>query len=308
MTGVQTCALPIYRAALISYWKKGYPDPIAAIKNISQRIQLLHNNVLYHSSSEQEEMKKLLCGFHIRYGDIVRKQHFGKSAVEHFKKAIILAHEEGYTELEASAFHMYGAYLFDKGDFKNASRQFNASLNLKASPSVSGCTLALNGFSQACIAASTDDIAGALKYIDTAEKRLDCKFEPSDETSQVVLTPEGFYLFKARTLVASPLKKLRASDAAEESITEALKLMSPNTRTDQNKRHVAHRQLESNIVLSQIWLDRDYYPIATSLAQDALKIGEELGSSTYLSFVDRIYTGLQSSRYGSDMEVAKLGI
>jgi hypothetical protein len=113
---------------------------------------------------------------------------------------------------------------------------------------------------------------------------------------------------QARALVASPAKNLRASDTAEESITEALKLMSPDVRTDRNKRHVAHRQLESDIVLSQIWFDRDYYPIATSLAQDALTIGAELGSSIYVPFVDRIHVNLKSSSYGSDTEVAKLGI
>ncbi|HEU5378004.1 MAG TPA: tetratricopeptide repeat protein [Ktedonobacteraceae bacterium] len=295
-----------YRAALLSYWRQGYSDPHTTMRSISQRIQILHNNVLYCSSSEQEEMKRLLCGFHIRYGDIARKQGFDKSAIEHFRKAIILAHEEGYKELEASALHMYGAYFFDKGDFKNASRQFAASLRLKASPAIKGCTLALNGFSQACLA--TDDIVEALMLIEAAEKMLDYKPEPQDEIGQVVLTPEGFHLFKARTFVASPVKKLRVPDAAEEAITETIKLMSPDTRTDRNRRHIAHRQLESNLVMSQVWLDRDYYPIATSLAQDALKIGEKLGSNTYLSFVDRIYTSLQSSSYGKDVEVARLGI
>ncbi len=294
-----------YHASLLSYWKQGYnhADPLATMKNLSQRIQVLHNNVLYRSSSEQEEIKKLLCAFHIRYGHIAREQGFEKSAVDHFRKTIILAHEEGYTDLEASALHSYGAYFFDRGDFKNASRQFAASLHLKASPTIKGCTLALNGFSQACIATSSDDIAKALTLVDISEDMLRYKPGPQDELSQVVLTPEGFYLFKARTLVASPLKKLRAPDAAEKAVNEALKLMKPDA-----KRHAAYRKLESNIVLSQAWLDRDYYPIATTLVQDALTIGAELGSDIHLQFVERIYTDLQSSSYGNDVEVAKLGI
>ncbi len=297
-----------YRAALISYWKQGYTDPLAAMKNIAQRIQVLHNNVLYHSSSEQEEMKKLLCASHIRYGAIAREQGFDKSAVDHFKRAIILAHEEGYREMEAAGLHHYGAYFFDKGDFMNASRQFTASLRLKASPAIRGCTLALNGFSQGCIAVSSDDIAEALAMVDASEKMLGYKPEPEEEISQVVFTVEGFYLFKAHALVASPLKKLRVPDAAEEAITEAFKFMGPDVRSDRNKRRSAYQQLESNVVLSQTWLDRDYYPIATTLAQDALTISEKLGSTLHVPFVERIHAGLKASNYGSDIEVAKLGI
>lgn len=301
----KTLDLKEHRAALLSYWKQGYnrSDPLATMKSISQRIQVLHNNVLYSSSLEQSEMKKLLCAFHIRYGHIAREQGFDKSAVDHFGKAIVLAHEEGFTSLEASALHSYGAYFFDKGDFQNASRRFAASLRLKASPATKGCTLALNGFSQACIAASSDDIAEALTLVDKSEKMLGSQPDPQEEISQVALTPEGFYLFKARTLVASPLKKLRAPDAAEETVNEVLRLMKPDA-----KRLAAYRKLESNIVLSQAWLDRDYYPIATTLAQDALTISEELGSDIHLPFVERIHAGLKASSYGKDTEVAKLGI
>lgn len=305
---VKTLNLKEYRAALISYWKQGYTDPLAAMKNIAQRIQVLHNNVLYHSSSEQEEMKRLLCASHIRYGQIARERGFDKSAIDHFKKAIILAREEGYSELEASALHNLGTYFFDKGDFKSASRQFAASLRLKASPAIKGCTLALNGFSQGCLASSSDEIRAALDMVDASEKMLGYAPEPQEEISQVALTSEGFYLFKARTLIASPFKKLRAPDAAEAAISEALALMEPDMRADRNKRRLAYQQLESNIVLSQVWLDRDYYPIATTLAQDALTISEKLRSDIHLQFVEKLHASLKSSSYGSDMEVAKLGI
>lgn len=297
----KTLNLREYRTALLTYWKQGYrSDPSAVMKNIAQRIQVLHNNVLYTSSSEKVLMKQLLCGFHIRYGHIAREQGFEKAAVEHFRKAVILAHEERYIELEAAALHHYGSYFFDKGDFKNASLQLKASLECNAAPWIQGCTLALCGFTQACVATSNEEIKGALNLIDASEKKLR---EPEDDIGQVVLTPDSFLLFKARTLVASPLKKLRIPNKAEEATTECLKQM----QTDA-KRHAAYRKLESSIVLSQVWLDREYYPIATTLAQDSLKLGEELESDIHLQFVDRIYTSLKTSSYGKDMEVAKLGI
>ncbi len=246
-------------------------------------------------------MKQLLCAFHIRYGHIAREQGFEKSALDHFKKAVILAHEEGYTELEASALHSYGAYLFDRGEFKASLKPLKSAIDLKPAPFVTGCTLALSGFAQACIACSDDEVATAMRTIDAAEKTIG--YEPDNDINQVVLTPEGFLLFKARTLMASSQKKLRSPDTAEDLVNEMTRQM----RTDA-KRHVAYRKLESNIVLSQVWLDRDYYPIATTLAQEALKIGEELESDIHVQFVDSIYGNLKLSSYGRDMEVAKLGI
>src|SRR5437660_4644492 len=162
--------------------------------------------------------------------------------------------------MEAAGLHPYVSFLVDKGDIIFSSRQFAASLLLQASPAIRGSTLALNGFSQGCIAMSSDDITEALELVDASGKMLGYKPDPEEEISQVCLTPEGFYLFKARAFVASPLKKLRASDAAEEAITETFKLMSPDVRSDRNKRRFAYQQLESNVVLSQVWLDRDYYP------------------------------------------------
>lgn len=304
---VKALNLKEYRGSLFTFWSQGFSDPLPALKNISQRIQTLHNNVLYGSLSEKESMKQLLCGFHMIYGSIARAQGFDKPAVEHCKRAIILAHEEGYTDLEAAARHHYGAYFFDKGEFKSAMLQFQKSIDLDAAPFLQGCTLALSGFNQACLATSPGENTKAWRLIDASEGMLDSKPEPEEVIHQVVLTPEAFHLFKARTLVASPSKKLRSPESAEEAMNEALKLT--NSGTDQHKRRAAYRQLESNIVMGQIYLDREYYPIATSLAQDILDLSENfIGAKRHLPFVERIYAGLQSSSYGKDVEVAKLGM
>lgn len=287
-----------YQTALVSYWKQDYAGTaLDALKDIARRIRTLHDQVLYTGSDQKMQMKRLIVGYHMRFSHIAREQGYFKNALEHIDDATVLAHEEQYLDLEAAAVHHRGAFFFDKGNLKAASHAFQTALSLKAPPQRRGSTLALAGFTGSRLSQTESDRAEALHQLDEAEKLA------GSNAGEVSLTVGGYYLFRARTLMASPIKKLRSPDKALIMLDEMEKLNEPKA-----PRHAIYRQLESNIVQAQVYMDREYYPYATALAQDALDAMQELHSSLHLPDVASIYDNLKQSSYGKDAEVASLGV
>jgi len=66
--------------------------------------------------------------------------------------------------------------------------------------------------------------------------------------------------------------------------------------------------MDSLVIESRVYIDQECYPIATTLALDALKIMQEVRSSIYLPTLRNIHEMLKASPEGNSSEVAELGI
>lgn len=98
-----------YRAALLSYWKHGSSGSVqGALKDITRRIYALHDTIPYVSPNQKDPLKRLLCGYQMRGAEFVRELGYDAKALDHLNKAVILAHEEEFLDLEAAALYRRG--------------------------------------------------------------------------------------------------------------------------------------------------------------------------------------------------------
>src|SRR5713226_6067577 len=93
-----------YHTTLSAYSEQGYNVTVEnALRDMTRRLRILHENVLYVRSPQKEEMKQLLCGYHMNLAEITREQGYFKQALDYLNDAIILAQEEHFTDFEATA-------------------------------------------------------------------------------------------------------------------------------------------------------------------------------------------------------------
>lgn len=298
-----------FQSALHSYWTQGYQgQPETALVDLEYRINSLHDHVLYVRSPEKDQMMRLLCGFHMRRAEVARELSYDKIALDHVNKAVILAKEHNYIDLAATALYRRGEIAFDKWKLPIALKDFNTSLSFDRTPTrypippqIKGRILAMKGLSQARLATTGQEIQEALDVVDASEKYINS--ERYDSICALNLTGERYYIDRAKSLVGPGNKKLHLSNQAEEAIVELEKYAHKNP-----KRFHSYYQMEEKIVQALIYLDRGYYPIATSLLQNALDEMKQMKSTIHLPIANRIYEQLQESSYGKSTEVAELGL
>lgn len=303
--------IPEYHNVLLSYWKVGYSGTAEnALKDLGARINLLHENVLYVNSAQKEMMKRLLCGFHMRRADVAHELSYHTSALEHLNKAVILAREESFIDLEATALYRRGEYYFDNWNFNAALKDFKAAQSLDRPtiqgqhtiPSqVKGRVLNVRGLTEARLAQNETDMKAALKWIDKSERFSAPTAE--DDIHMLDLTMPMYLTNRAKALVSPQNKKLHLSDEAYLVNDEMIK-----HSTLQPKRFQAYHSIDSNIIQALYHMDKKHYPVATVLAQTSLTMMQDINSTLHLPVVIRIYESLLESTYGTSIEVAELGL
>jgi len=92
-------------------------------------------------------------------------------------------------------------------------------------------------------------------------------------------------------------------DEAYDITTEILK------KSDSTQKRIhAYYVLVNNIILARYYVDKGYYPIATTLTEEALSQIQNMHSTAYLPAIMRLYEKLKDSSYGKSVEVAELGL
>jgi len=223
-----------YANALNNYWEKSNTKTVLdVLEEIMQYIAGLHNSVLYARTNQQEEMKRLLCEYHMLVADIAYDQQYSKTAERYLNKAIILSEENNYYELQAAALFRRGGVYFRQGgvkvaisDFVSANRSFKAAIGdyekaskLKnhVSAYLYGDILLQLGNVQSRVARCSADINNALQIIDRAGSiARQNRFEKDEYNLKFNL--ERYHLDKASALLGSPIRALRLPDDAIEQI------------------------------------------------------------------------------------------
>lgn len=290
-----------FQNALHSYWTQGYQgQPAAALVDLEYRINSLHDHVLYVRSPEKDQMMRLLCGFHMRRAEIARELGYDKTALDHVNKALILAKDNNYLDLAATAFYRRGEMAFDKWKLQSALSDFQAAISLKTiPPQAKGRSLHVAGFTLARLSLSKNDMKEAISMMDEATPYIGA----TKSDCAISLTGEEYYRFRAMALVSPAERILHMPDAAEDSLTEMLKHSTPEL-----KRFHGYQLIGQNLVQAIIYIDKGYYPIATTLVQEALTIMKQIQSTVHIPTANRIYAQLQASSYGKSTEVAELGL
>jgi tetratricopeptide (TPR) repeat protein len=221
-------------------------------------------------------------------------------ALDHFNKAIILSHEEAYHAFEAAALERRGAFFFDTLNLKRAIQDFNAAAAIDTPPQLQGAILAIQGLALMNIARSDREKTQALNLIDQAEHETGPTFE--DVLYQQSLPQRRYLRYRARALMAAPVKQLRSPEQATEILDE-LSSITPLGL----KRLDLYQQVETNMVQAQVWVDQGYDPIATTTAQESLDLMKQVNSYIHLPALTRIHEVLKTSFYGKSVDVARLG-
>jgi hypothetical protein len=303
-----------YRAALVQYCvllHLGVVQP--SLGDITRRIRILHSEAPYAHPAEKKDLFVLLCGYYFLAGDIAHDQMCFDEAIGLHGRAITIAKEYTLYGVWAFALRQRGDAYLERGgitvilkgfaaaqaDFEAAARDMQAARQLEAkiSPHYKAIISLLAGITEAHVARDRQGLLKALKVIDLATGEIG---KPADEEGLAIkLDQERYHLDRAQAYLASPFQMARFPRSAREELEAATRVTEPTHKV---------RQTDNAILLAQSYLVEQYYPFATTYAEDALDLVKGIGSRLRLASIEALYRDLRASRYGKHPDVAKLGI
>lgn len=151
------------------------------------------------------------------------------------------------------------------------------------------------GYSHAKIAQSETERNAAIALLDSAGNVIR-RSDPvimSDDKHFLKLNVERYHLDKGAALIAVG----RPNAALDELALVAV----------QEKSDLPRRYAYNTLLHARAYTDKGFFPIATSTAIDALDIMQEINSSVNIVRIMKLYEQLNTSSYGNNPEVARLG-
>ena len=274
---------------------------IDALYELAFRLDALHQAVLY-SGSQANSIKRLICGYQMTAGNMLRNQFHTDEATKHLTMAVILAKEEQYEDLYVKALIRRGVLFLDLGkiapskDSAKAKHWFTLALNdFEEARSYINCVdlsqresiLLLAGATRAHLALDRTDTKQILKDLNAAGNVI----HQSKANEQGI-----YYLDRASAFIASPVNKLHDTTEAFDALEEAARYIHAD---------VPRRYAYMHITEALVHFDKGWYPTATELATEALAMSK---SGMNVARIATLYESLRESSYGKSIEVAELGI
>ncbi len=301
-----------YMDTLQQFWTGWSPAHVQEILvEVLTKIHTLQEAVIYGSSRQRDQIAFLLCHYLVLYGNIRRDQGYSESAIVFLEKAIKLAHEKGYHDLEAKAHYLRGYAQFDvwglqsdrTTDHKNlqcAMTSFQMALEcVKESQKKSAMNGPLHsaivaelGLVQAYNAQSSQDKKNALQTVDKAGSLIQ-KREFYRDTLFLHVNEEWYHIDKAEAYVALQWGY------------EAVNELSNVDRRDPRTRR---RYVYTDIVEADAYLAKNQIEMAVACAENALDLLEDMQSFIFIARLSNMYHTLrQDKKYTSSPDVARLG-
>lgn len=303
----QSVDISEYQATLDAHWKQGYlRSPEFTLQDLGQRIYALHDNVYYARSPQRDQMKRLLWGYHVRRAGIAHELFYYSGALDHLNKAIILAQEENFADLEVTALYKRGEFFFARRDFPRALRDLEVAQNKKSAPGqVRGRILDLRGLTKAHLVQTDGELSEAMKCLDASECYITSP-KDMDITLRVSLTDVRYQLDRAKALLAPTQRGLHLPDEAYDVYTIGARLLqksnSPHKLTN------AFLVLDTSLILARYYLDTGYYPMAITQLEEALSQMEKMNVTSHLPTVECMYEELKGTSCWNSIELAELGL
>jgi transcriptional regulator with XRE-family HTH domain len=302
-----------YRAKLEQYCRLFHHGTVQqAVPHIQRRINHLnHAFRLASSPREKDELLKLLCEYYTLAGDIAHSQLYPDEAIALLSSAVTIAREQHFYDLWAYALRQRGCGYLDRGeitamregfaaaqpDFDAAKRDLDEARSLEPylSPQWYSAILLLAGKVNGQFARNGQELKQGLKLVDRASKQIG---KPLDGTP-IVLDEERYHMDRARACIMSPVRAARWPETARQALEDAEKAA----------RFISKRRQANRATFwAKTYFVEEFYPIAATLAEDALSMAQEIDSPINVARVQALYRGLRASRYGKGPEVAELGI
>ncbi len=287
-----------YRAALNGYWQLHHTRTAEdTLREILVRINHVHQALPYLSGEQERGANALLCQYHIAAGSIMDPIASFNEAIAHLNLAVQVAKKLENKELYAAALYRRGGIFFDNERYLHAVNDYDLAREYQASLSVPlrEALVLKAGYAHAKIARDETERNAAIALLDSAGNVIR-RSDPalmSDDRHFLKLNIERYYLDKGAALIAIG----RPSAALDELALVAA----------QEQSNLPRRYAYSNLLHSQAYADKGFFPIATSTAIDALDIMQEIHSSVNIVRIRKLYEQLKTSSYGNNPEVARLG-
>lgn len=283
-----------FSLALPSYWEKHLNSTAKRdVDKLLLKIGVLHDAVLYAKGEDKNTVVELLCRYHILVAFIVDDHPQFQTALLHLNRAALLAQSLENKELYAAALYRRGNALFVKGDTAAAIQDYNLSLENAVSEQLRGALLLKLGQAQAKAASNQKEFSSALKILDRGGL-IASRGGFGDDEHFLRLRVDRYHLDKASALLHSPIPSLRfPNDALDELIYAA----GPD---------VTCRSAYNNILQARAYIEKGWYPVAASLAEDALPVVKSIQSGINLARINSLHLDLAGSSYGNSPDVARL--
>ena len=300
-----------YHTHLQTYWLQGYPQPVVeTVREISKRLHLLHDRVLYAPETDKHEILRLLCGYHLLMAKIAEDYQAHESALQSFHKALLLAQENNCKDL-------YAPILFRRACMQLRHESFFAPQHGYArvqddlsrlqqsgpihSPQLKGKVLAITAKVQIQQVTTYTDFSATLHLIDQAETLIG-QSAPDQFAYLAALDNERYCLDRAEILMLSPLKALREPQHAQEYLDQAIQQGNPNLQQLHTE-----RQIDNNLFQARIYLDQGYYPFAATTVENAVLAMQQLHSRKRLNDASYLLQELKAG-YPHMPEIASLEV
>ncbi len=310
-----------YSTALVSYWEQSNARIASdSLEAIMQRISHLHRQFPYAHIGSQQQMKRLLCEYHMLIADIAFDAQLNQQALRYLEKAILMATENSYQEAQAAALFRRGNIYFRLGgiaitgnrtmlaeryftsaidDYSSALYGLGAELPLH----IQGDILLQLGNAQTRIVKQS--MKEPLKILDQAERIVyqvqeqEAKYHQSCDSFNLKFTLERYHLDRASAYLGSPLRALRQPQEALDELMRAQEITGAG---------LARRSAFTSILEARAYLDLKYYPVVVSSAQEALAYATGVNSRVNIARIEEIHQALKRSSYENAEEVIQLGI
>jgi hypothetical protein len=103
-----------------------------------------------------------------------------------------------------------------------------------------------------------------------------------------------------QALLGSPVKKLHRTGEADDLITDIF-------RAKYSKRLRKYDVIGEKFLTALIYIDKGYYPVATTLLQEAVELAGK-DDLPILPSLEKAYEALLEGPYGKEREVAEVGL
>jgi hypothetical protein len=182
-----------------------------------------------------------------------------------------------------------------------AIRDFDAARSLtsrSSDPHLRGWILLEAGRMRSSIAQTSTDLREAFSLIDESEAFIE-RCNGQADPYFLKFNRQMYLNMRAEAFLGSPLRGLRFPDDALHELDQSV------TPTDLG---FTRRSARNMMTQAKAYFYKGYYPMAATLAGDALNVVKSYKSSVNIARLTNLYEDLKESSYGSSSEVAQLGI
>lgn len=293
-----------YNANLKTWWS----SPYIRNENLPGYIFQLQEALLYGAQQPKEQIARLLCEYLIIAGNIERACGLYDAALPYLDRAVNLARERDFSDLEAKAFYMRSYVFFERWRIR-PDRQHNRADILQSitdggqavntlkgkvpvtEPSGTSLLAAIHNLYGETVAMGDKNIKLALHHLNKADDFLPTL---SRDPFFFDINRDWCQIGKAQAFISLNWPKTALSELA------GLRNKNPQKQ---------RRYITSQIAEAEAYIDSGKTDIGLAYATDALQIASKIGAHGHITRLSGFYEILrQNDKHSRNPDVVRLGL